>query len=98
MINFKWIPSTLKQIAFLDAAINSLDIRRQKLSQGSEGEFSSIVAAVGRDEAEQKVLHLQSFLLYLASFQIGRPDVYISPQAFAASESAEPLSEQGGEK
>jgi hypothetical protein len=87
VINFEWTPSTLKKMAFIDAALHSLDTCLEKLSQGTDGEFSPIIAALGREQVEQKTRYLQNFLMYLASFQIGRPDVYIAQQTVTASES-----------
>ena len=89
VINFEWSPSTLKKMAFIDAALTSLETCIEKLCQEDSGEFSSIVAAIGREEALRRAAYLQKFLVYLGSYQIGRPDVFITREAFAASVKAD---------
>lgn len=89
VINFEWSPSTLKKMAFIDAALTSLETCIKKLSEEDAQEFAPLVVAIGREEALQRVVYLQKFLVYLASFQIGRPDVFIARDAFAASVKAD---------
>jgi|GEM_PF-7087823 len=83
-LDFQKTRDNLKRIALVDCLLRNLDVCLATIASDAPCELSSIVDSCGKELLTERLRTVRDYLLYLATFQIGRPDVYIRPEPLSA--------------
>lgn len=76
-LDFEKTRDNLKRIALIDCLLQNLDACISTIASEAPNELSELVAVCGQGVLVQKLSAVRDYLMYLATYQIGRPDVYI---------------------
>lgn len=91
MLPLQWTCDNLKQLKLIDRLLTSLEKISQELTTPEHDGHSSLEQTFGRGVTEKACIQLSDYFLHLATYQIGRMDVFVNQNSAIDISSIESL-------